>query len=138
MLYCVADQEAEAMIKMEQAESLQDDWKSECSSGTDPERLEINCDVGDMTEQSELSPPLPSATSTSNAEDAELWKALGPAKNGHSDLLRKLITCRKKLGVSIAPAPPPSSPPLHIAPRPVSPGLPKSAQYVIRDYSRSK
>ncbi|XP_018334804.1 nitrogen regulatory protein areA-like isoform X2 [Agrilus planipennis] len=93
-------------------EDMEDD-ASEDSNSSDPERLEVDMSQ-DLEEQSNSTTA--SATSPVNDnvnEEGELWKAL--SQNGHSQgappltgeasqLLRKLITCRK-LGMSITPTP---------------------------------
>ncbi|KAF2903400.1 hypothetical protein ILUMI_02778 [Ignelater luminosus] len=96
------------------------DAASDYSNSSDPERLEVDMSQG-LDEHSNsttasASSPTPDGH---NDEERQLWKAL--SQNGHtqgppltgeaSQLLRKLITCRK-LGMSITPAPS-NVPPLH-------------------------
>lgn len=85
---------------------LKEECPSECSNSTDPDRLEVDCDAGEMSP-----PPLASTTTTptttTTSEEAELWKQLGTVQNGHSDLLRRLISCRRRLGGGFTTSSPP-------------------------------
>ncbi|KAJ8953943.1 hypothetical protein NQ318_019186 [Aromia moschata] len=88
------------------------------SNSSDPERLEV--DMSQATEEhsnstthSAASPTPEAAHRDPSENDTSLWRALShngynpqtPLSGEASQLLRKLITCRK-LGMSITPAPP--------------------------------
>ncbi|KAK9729424.1 GATA zinc finger [Popillia japonica] len=89
------------------------DAASDYSNSSDPERLEVDMSQGAEEHSNSTTESAPSPTPMSAGdEDRALWRAL--THNGHSpstplsgeasQLLRKLITC-KKLGMSITPAP---------------------------------
>lgn len=97
------------------------DVASEYSNSSDPDRLEVDMSQGgeehsNSTTTSATSP----VPDVPQEEEGALWRAL--SQNGHlpsaplsgeaSQLLRKLITCRK-LGMSITPAPPTRPPPTY-------------------------
>ncbi|KAJ8916129.1 hypothetical protein NQ315_004496 [Exocentrus adspersus] len=87
------------------------------SNSSDPERLEVDMsqateDHSNSTTQSGTSPP-PETGIRDNESESSLWRALShngynpstPLSGEASQLLRKLITCRR-LGMSITPTPP--------------------------------
>lgn len=89
------------------------DAASDYSNSSDPERLEVDMSQGAEDHSNSTTESAPSPTPVAHGEDDRaLWRAL--THNGHSpstplsgeasQLLRKLITC-KKLGMSITPAP---------------------------------
>ncbi|GJQ82222.1 GATAd [Trypoxylus dichotomus] len=89
------------------------DAASDYSNSSDPERLEVDMSQGAEDHSNSTTESAPSPTPmTPGDDDRALWRAL--THNGHSpstplsgeasQLLRKLITC-KKLGMSITPAP---------------------------------
>ncbi|XP_018566390.1 uncharacterized protein LOC108907268 isoform X2 [Anoplophora glabripennis] len=94
----------------------ENDNASVYSNSSDPERLEV--DMSQATEEHSNSTtrsgtsPVPE-TGRENEPDSSLWRALSqngynpstPLSGEASQLLRKLITCRR-LGMSITPAPP--------------------------------
>ncbi|KAK4874934.1 hypothetical protein RN001_014294 [Aquatica leii] len=89
------------------------DAASDYSNSSDPERLEVDMSQGIEEHSNSTTASATSPTpDQQNAEERQLWKALsqnghtqGPSLTGEaSQLLRKLITCRK-LGMSITPAP---------------------------------
>ncbi|KAF5271226.1 hypothetical protein FQA39_LY08233 [Lamprigera yunnana] len=89
------------------------DAASDYSNSSDPERLEVDMSQGiDEHSNSTTASATSPTPDQQNSEERQLWKALsqnghtqGPSLTGEaSQLLRKLITCRK-LGMSITPAP---------------------------------
>lgn len=89
------------------------DAASDYSNSSDPDRLEVDMSQGNEDDSTTASATSPTPMSEAHSEeDQNIWKAL--SQNGHgpppgmsgeaSQLLRKLITCRK-LGMSITPAP---------------------------------
>ncbi|XP_063903899.1 uncharacterized protein LOC135123301 isoform X2 [Zophobas morio] len=91
------------------------DNASEYSNSSDPERLEVDMSQGaeEHSNSTTASATSPIPDNVPPEEDANLWRALShngynanmPLSGEASQLLRKLITCRK-LGMSITPAPP--------------------------------
>nr|CAI5845912.1 unnamed protein product [Callosobruchus analis] len=102
-----------------------EDTASVYSNSSDPDRLEVDMsqateDHSNSTTSSEVSPisEQPQHQNVNNGKtemDASLWQAVSqngyhpntPLSGEASQLLRKLITCRK-FGMSITPAPPPT------------------------------
>lgn len=88
------------------------DAASDYSNSSDPERLEVDMSQGVDEHSNSTTASATSPTPDQQQEERQLWKAL--SQNGRSQgqsltgeasqLLRKLITCRK-LGMSITPAP---------------------------------
>jgi hypothetical protein len=91
------------------------DNASEYSNSSDPERLEVDMSQGveEHSNSTTASATSPIPENIQPEEETSLWRALShngynanvPLSGEASQLLRKLITCRK-LGMSITPAPP--------------------------------
>ncbi|EFA09251.2 GATAd [Tribolium castaneum] len=91
------------------------DNASDYSNSSDPERLEVDMSQGveEHSNSTTASATSPVPDNVQPDEEASLWRALShngynpnvPLSGEASQLLRKLITCRK-LGMSITPAPP--------------------------------
>ncbi|XP_044272300.1 uncharacterized protein LOC123016149 isoform X1 [Tribolium madens] len=91
------------------------DNASDYSNSSDPERLEVDMSQGveEHSNSTTASATSPIPDNVQPDEEASLWRALShngynpnvPLSGEASQLLRKLITCRK-LGMSITPAPP--------------------------------
>ncbi|RZC27658.1 GATA domain containing protein [Asbolus verrucosus] len=91
------------------------DNASEYSNSSDPERLEVDMSQGveEHSNSTTASATSPIPENSQPEDESSLWRALShngyntnvPLSGEASQLLRKLITCRK-LGMSITPAPP--------------------------------
>ncbi|KAL3272448.1 hypothetical protein HHI36_013928 [Cryptolaemus montrouzieri] len=105
----------ESVTCMPEIDFIKDeDNVSEYSNSSDPERLEVDMSqAGDEHSNSSThSAPSPQPQEPQNPDDRNLWCALSqngynpsiPLSGEASQLLKKLITCRK-LGMSITPTP---------------------------------